>query len=319
MAFHDALFNEDIDYGYEGGPGFQTIIQQTASAHEYRIARASQGRHRYSIDMSLLSGEEWAEVRKFAFERRGSLHSFRLKDWLDFASTESGQLDDAVTNIDQYLGDGDGTTTQFQLRKVYERDAINPYYRPITLPKAGTVVVAVDGSTAAFTLSNPGGVVTLSAAPTEGAVVTAGFQFHVPVRFGQDVDAWLRARWSDANNIEFSRASMIEVLNEVETVERHDPGGSQHEAISSDFTISAGMPYFISRTVTVANVNCFLPPPDRLVGGVIYCVHNHADSTHDITILDDAGGAVSSAIPPDSVVHVALIWDGVTAEWLVFA
>jgi uncharacterized protein (TIGR02217 family) len=58
--------------------------------------------------------------------------------------------------------------------------------RRITRPVSGSVRVAVDGlATAAFALGE-GGMVTLDTPPAAGAVVTASFDFDVPVRFAED-------------------------------------------------------------------------------------------------------------------------------------
>ncbi|PIK74432.1 glycoside hydrolase family 24, partial [Methylobacterium frigidaeris] len=56
-------------------------------------------------------------------------------------------------------------------------------------PVAGSVTVAVGGvalAASAFALDPATGLVTLTAAPASGAVVTAGFTFDVPVRFATD-------------------------------------------------------------------------------------------------------------------------------------
>jgi uncharacterized protein (TIGR02217 family) len=87
---------------------------------------------------------------------------------------------------DQALGEGDGVTTRFQLVKRYgDRD--EALVRRITRPVAGSVAVAVDSMTVAtgWALDARGGVV-FDMAPADGAEVTAGFRFDVPVRFEED-------------------------------------------------------------------------------------------------------------------------------------
>ena len=77
-------------------------------------------------------------------------------------------------------------TVAFQLRKTYGA-SFDPYVRPISKPVAGTVTVTVDGiATTAFTVSETTGVVTFAAAPADGAVLLAEFEFDVPVRFDTD-------------------------------------------------------------------------------------------------------------------------------------
>src|SRR5690606_10407373 len=93
---------------------------------------------------------------------------------------------------DQILGEGDAERTVFQLRKTY-----GDLERVISKPVADSVTVAVDGADlnpGDFTLEAATGAVTLAAAPGAGAVVTAGFQFDVPVRFDADrVDVTLES------------------------------------------------------------------------------------------------------------------------------
>ena len=84
------------------------------------------------------------------------------------------------------LDEGDGVATRFQLVKSYGEDE-DALIRRITQPVAGSVIVAVDGVPVATGWSiDAGGGVVFDVAPDEGAVVTAGFRFDVPVRFEED-------------------------------------------------------------------------------------------------------------------------------------
>ena len=92
----------------------------------------------------------------------------------------------ALTPLDQALGSGTGSARTFALKKTY---ASGPaaWTRAIVKPVAGSVRVAVGGvETTAFTLDATTGVVTLTTAPANGAAVSAGFEFDVPVRFDAD-------------------------------------------------------------------------------------------------------------------------------------
>jgi uncharacterized protein (TIGR02217 family) len=124
-------------------------------------------------------------VLAFFEERAGRLYGFRFHDRVDCKScAPSGQP--AAT--DMPLGTGDGETKAFQLAKIYGT-GIAPYRRAIAKPVGGSVRVAVGGTElplSAFTCDVTTGLVTLAAAPTPGAAVTAGFGFDVPVRFDTD-------------------------------------------------------------------------------------------------------------------------------------
>ena len=124
----------------------------------------------------------------FFEERRGRLYGFRWRDRLDCCSATTGNV---VSPFDQVIGVGDGTTAAFQLVKTYG-SAFSPYARAIVKPVSGSVRVAVADSEvaagSAFTCDATTGVVTFLAGhiPSAGTVVTAGFNFDVPVRFDTD-------------------------------------------------------------------------------------------------------------------------------------
>jgi uncharacterized protein (TIGR02217 family) len=84
------------------------------------------------------------------------------------------------------LGVGDGVRTQFQLQRFYG-EGEDAQARVITRPVAGTIRVAVDGIEVADGWSHEGlGVIAFDEAPADGALLTAGFRFDVPVRFAED-------------------------------------------------------------------------------------------------------------------------------------
>lgn len=90
------------------------------------------------------------------------------------------------TAMDQLLGTGDGLGATFQLVKRYGEDEGEAQLRPITRPRAETLLVSIDGvATGDFTLAS-GGQVVFGTAPPSGAVLRAGFLFDVPVRFAED-------------------------------------------------------------------------------------------------------------------------------------
>src|SRR5690606_41234364 len=94
----------------------------------------------------------------------------------------------AITPFDQPLGVGDGARTSFDLIKLYGagEDAAE---RRIHKPVEDSVRVAVGSEElqgGAFDVDPATGVVTLHAPPAVDAIVTAGFEFDVPVRFDAD-------------------------------------------------------------------------------------------------------------------------------------
>jgi len=317
MAFHNVRLPEDLSYGSVFGFGFATIVQQTASGHEYRLQRQSQARHRYAPTKAIQTREQAIELKEFAIGRRGALHSWRLKDTLDFTSNADGHT--APTNLDQRIGTGDGAETRFRLLKVYDESGPEPYTRTIRLPVAGTTVVAVAGVTATFSGPDATGWVTLSAAPGLGVAVTAGFEFDVPVRFAADVDAWAKLRADAYESWSADSLEAIEVLDEVEWPEVFFPGGSKAHVVTGSLTIAAadGKVHSVKHTVG-GGISLYLPSPDYFPGGDIFVIHNDATSSGTIQIRNDAGTAVGSALSANSTKRVALVISGTTATWLVY-
>ena len=182
MAFHHVRFPLDIALGARGGPERRTDVVTLAGGGEQRNGRWAHSRRRYNAGYGIKSRADMQAVLAFFEERRGRLHGFLWRDGLDHSSNGG-----VPTPTDQTIGVGDGTRTGFQLVKRYGA-AFDPYLRPILKPVAGSVRVAVNGAerTSGWTVDPTTGVVGFAAAPADGATVTAGFLFDVPVRFDSD-------------------------------------------------------------------------------------------------------------------------------------
>lgn len=182
MAFHAVRFPLDVALGARGGPERRTDVVTLAGGGEQRNGRWHHSRRRYNAGYGVKSRADMAAVLAFFEERRGRLHGFLWRDGLDFSSGSANP-----TALDQAIGTGDGTRTTFQLSKTYGA-SFDPYLRPITRPVSGSVRVAVAGTelSSGWTVDGATGVVGFTTAPANGAAVTAGFLFDVPVRFDSD-------------------------------------------------------------------------------------------------------------------------------------
>ena len=183
-GFHEVRFPSAIGYGSTGGPGFATTVVETASGHEQRNIEWQQARARYDAGTGLKSEGDLAALIAFFRARMGRAYGFRFKDWSDFKSCDP---DAAPAATDQPVGTGDGSTTSFQLVKTYQSGP-ETFVRPITKPVGDSVRVALDGAEQAsgWAVDSATGLITFDAAPADGALVTAGFEFDVPVRFEDD-------------------------------------------------------------------------------------------------------------------------------------
>lgn len=182
MAFHEIRFPTDLSRGATGGPERRTEIVALASGFEERNTPWAHSRRRYDAGLGMRSLDDLEALIAFFEARAGQLHGFRWRDWADWRSCRPSG---AVTPLDQAIGRGDGAARSFALVKRYASGEA-AYARPIAKPVAGTVRVAVDGVEVAAEVNAATGVVTLAEAPAEGASVTAGFEFDVPVRFDTD-------------------------------------------------------------------------------------------------------------------------------------
>jgi len=187
-SFDEIRFPVSISRRASGGPERRTEIVTLASGREERNSRWANSRRRYNAGFGIRSLDEIHNVIRFFEERRGRLIGFRWKDHADFKSCAPNAAPSAG---DQVIGEGDGVKAVFQLVKRYGT-GLRDYVRAIVKPVAGTVATAVDGAAQTegsdFTIDPATGIVTFLAGhiPGVGAVVTAGFEFDVPVRFDTD-------------------------------------------------------------------------------------------------------------------------------------
>ncbi len=186
MAFHEIRFPANLSFGSVGGPERRTEIVALANGFEERNTPWAHSRRHYDAGVGLRSLDDVEALLAFFEARQGQLHGFRWKDWADYKSCPASR---AVAYDDQLLGAGDGVKRAFQLQKTYRSGGVG-YARPISKPVLGTVQVGVQGHHRAeavdFSVNLETGIVSFEAAPPEGAQVTAGFEFDVPVRFDTD-------------------------------------------------------------------------------------------------------------------------------------
>ena len=184
MAFHEVRFPDNISRGARGGPERRTQIVELASGDEERNASWANSRRRYDVAYGIRRADDLASVVSFFEARNGRLHGFRYKDWADYKSSMPSQ---AITPTDQQIGTGTGSLKTFQLAKRYTSGA-QTWVRTIAKPVAGTVRVALGivEQMTGWTVDTTTGVVTFTTAPASGAIIRAGFEFDVPVRFDSD-------------------------------------------------------------------------------------------------------------------------------------
>jgi uncharacterized protein (TIGR02217 family) len=187
MAFHEVRFPANLSFGSSGGPERRTEVVQLTNGYEERNTPWAQSRRRYDAGLSLRSLDDIAVLIAFFEARRGQMYGFRWKDWADFKSC----LPSGTPGFrDQEIAIADGVTRSFALRKRYGAGE-QGYLRPITKPVEGTVLVGISTDEQVlgvdFEVDLASGIVTFGEAPDAGEVITAGFEFDVPVRFDTEM------------------------------------------------------------------------------------------------------------------------------------
>jgi uncharacterized protein (TIGR02217 family) len=190
MSFIEVQFPSDISYGSSGGPQYATDVVASVSGHEQRNSSWSQARARYNIAHGVKTKAQLDALIAFFRARKGRAIGFRFKDWTDYQATET-------------IGTGDGVRTVFQLIKTYTSGAVTES-RTIRKPVTGTVQVYVNAvlQASGVSIAYSTGEIIFAAPPAPGQLVSASFEFDVPVRFDTDtlsasLDAYGVHSWLD--------------------------------------------------------------------------------------------------------------------------
>lgn len=197
MAFIETRFPTDIAFGSTGGPEYSTDIVITQSGYEQRNSNWAQARARFNVAHGVKTQPQLDALISFFRARKGRADGFRFKDWTDYKV------------LAQVIGIGNGSNTQFQLRKDYTSGSIVEG-RTITKPVAGTINIYLNGvlqSIANYSVNSTSGMVTFNSAPGNGVSVSADFEFDVPVRFDTDklsatLDSYGSHSWTDIPLVE---------------------------------------------------------------------------------------------------------------------
>ncbi|MCY4178729.1 MAG: DUF2460 domain-containing protein [Litoreibacter sp.] len=186
MQFHEVRFPASLSFGSLGGPERRTEVVTLANGFEERNTPWAHSRRRYDAGAGLRSLDDVETMIAFFEARQGQLYGFRWKDWSDY---RSGSATRELSFSDQDIGIGDGAQTVFAATKTY-RSGVHEYVRPLSKLVEGSVRVGVDGveltQGSDWDVDANSGQITLSAAPSAGAQITAGYEFDVPVRFAID-------------------------------------------------------------------------------------------------------------------------------------
>ncbi|APR98904.1 TIGR02217 family protein [Wolbachia endosymbiont of Folsomia candida] len=196
MSFTEVRFPEDISYGSTGGPEFSTDVVTTHNGREQRNINWSHARAKYNIAYGIKSNEQLLELITFFQARKGKAIGFRFKDWSDFI----------VSN--QEIGVGDSQQTTFQLIKTYVSGE-DKYVRVIKKPVRDKVKIYLNGKEESeCSVNYATGEITFIKPPIKDTIITATFEFDVPVRFDTD---YLNASIDNYGSNSWNNIPLIEI------------------------------------------------------------------------------------------------------------
>ena len=179
--FDEVRLPTNIDFGVTGGAGWSTDIVELFSGFEQRNQNWSSTRYQYSLSYSIKTKTQIDEIVSFFRARRGRRTGFRFRDWSDFYV------------YGQVLGTGDGSNVTFQFIKTYTSGAVTDVRTITKIVANGNQVYTVPKiylngvlQVSGYSINYNTGVLVFVSAPGNAVVVSADFEFDVPVRF--DID-----------------------------------------------------------------------------------------------------------------------------------
>jgi uncharacterized protein (TIGR02217 family) len=174
-AFHEVQFPPKIAYGASGGAEFNTSISTTFAGFEQRNVNWQKARGKWDVSTGLKTKTDMDTLQAFFRARYGKAYGFRFKDWSDYQA------------VGQVFGSGNSSQTNFQLSKIYYSGAYS-YEREIKKPVNGTVKIYLNSllQSSGYSVDYSTGLLTFTVAPSAGVLVSADFEFDVPVRFDTD-------------------------------------------------------------------------------------------------------------------------------------
>jgi uncharacterized protein (TIGR02217 family) len=290
MAFHETRISDAISYGSSGGPGFRTDIIRVDSGAEYRVARWANALRTFTIHYQMQDLDDLYALTDFFMARQGATHGFRYKDFSDFTTASNGTGAHAFDDVD--LGVGDGSETQFQLKKLYAPGTSWERSRAITKPVSGTVKIGIDDveQASGWSVDTTTGIVTFSSAPAIGEVVQGGCEFDVPVRFGEDADTLFSTVQDAYNTGSIADIQVTEIKDAGEIHEEMFYGGAKDWGqISASVSLAVGEGLVQTAEPTTTGVKAHLPGTTSLqLGGPYFIIKNESGS-QSLEITKDGG------------------------------
>ncbi len=182
MGRINAVLDEQVDYGFEGGPEYSNEVVDLENGFEHIDSAWNYPRHRYSASFGNIPDEDRDYIISVFHTCKGRRHYFKFKDWNDYKA------------IDEPLQVQAGTTNPVQLYKTYQPNGWPAWtVRPIQAFLSATIKT-LGGATVAGILDTETGIFTPSSPWLSGTHTWSG-EFYVWVRFDADYNAMTINSW----------------------------------------------------------------------------------------------------------------------------
>lgn len=189
MGNINAVLDEYVDYGFEGGPEYSNEVVDLENGFEHVDSAWAYARHRFSASFGNIKEDARDYIISVFHACRGRRHAFKFKDHNNYKA------------VAEPLVVFPGTMNPVQLYVTYQpvdpvTGEVWPAYtvRPIQAVKAGAVIKTPGGATVAGTLDLNTGIFTPSSNWLSGTHTWDG-EFYVWVRFDADYNSMTINSW----------------------------------------------------------------------------------------------------------------------------
>lgn len=182
MAFIDAILDEAVAYGFEGGPEYSTDEVILDNGIRHANSAWAYPRHRYNAQYDNMEDEDRARVIEIFHAVRGKRHSFKFKDWNDYQA-----VNESLNVPASFVG----TSNPVQLYKTY---TFGPAYAIRPIQALASAVIFLGATAVAGLVDTETGMFTPSTPWVAGSYTWSG-EFYVWVHFTNDYNSFTINSW----------------------------------------------------------------------------------------------------------------------------
>ena len=319
MAFDEVLFPTNISRNA------RVSVFDPHSGIRYRsgapgsIARWPRALWQFDVAFGLRGARDFTDIDavvEFFVCRRGPSRGFRFQNPYDFSTASDNRGTPAQT--DEILGTGDASQTIFQLQKTYTSGG-QTETRTISKPKAGTVVVEVNGvlqtETTHYTVDTSSGEILFVTAPPLNHVVKAGCKFDLPCHFDHSndrLDLTLVSTGGEAGQV--PSILIAEMAGDVVTPELFPRGGASVQSFSSDLIFDWNMGAMVVLTPSTSGLAFVLPTISGLDDGGPH-LHLINEGSDAVSIVNRTSGSEEFSLAASTAAQLGVVTVSGSKTW----